>query len=169
MGAAHDEYLSFNRAVLRASEDEYGNGAYEFDEVALLVDENDDPLIIPPGGMELLSPSFKWLGSPTTREPLVALTDHIVGCDRLAGEGKLSIIIPRATVKTGDEPLAEASNARAAREADSPSPGPLTQLLNSHDSCALMFAQETRELETDSDDAHLLKTLGVSPRESPRP
>ena len=168
----HGEYLGFNRAVLRACEDEYGAGAYSFDEVALLVDENDDPLIIPPGGMELLSPNFKWLGSPTTREPLVeriALTGHVAGSDAFAGDRKLSIIIPRATVDTGDETLAEAPDTRALREPDAPSPGPLTALLNSHNSGALIFARETRDRESDFDDAHLLKTLGPSPRASPRP
>jgi len=46
-------------------------------DMAILVDENEAPLVLPPEGMELLSPTFHWLCSPFTKDGLLQFTSDV--------------------------------------------------------------------------------------------
>jgi len=126
------------RAIIRPYDDEDDADAnrYIFEEVALLVDENDDPLIIPPEGLELLSPSFKWLGSPTARDVVgvarESLSSFETRSSEFARENNLSIRIPLADEPRGRGVAGDGATVAPRGDARGPSPGPLTALLHSH-------------------------------------
>jgi len=126
------------RAIIRPYDDEDDADAnrYIFEEVALLVDENDDPLIIPPEGLELLSPSFKWLGSPTARDVVgvarESLSSFETRSSEFARENNLSIQIPLADEPRGRGVAGDGATVAPRGDARGPSPGPLTALLHSH-------------------------------------
>jgi hypothetical protein len=64
-------------------------------DMAILVDENDDPLVLPPEGMELLSPTFRWLCSPSAKDGLLAFTSDVRGTtpeERSARDGGIVVI-----------------------------------------------------------------------------
>ena len=129
------------RAIIRPYDDDDDDDAdadanrYIFEDVALLVDENDDPLIIPPEGLELLSPSFKWLGSPTARDvggARASLSSFETRSSEFARENNLSIEIPIADEPRDRGVAGDGATVAPRGDANGPSPGPLTALLHSH-------------------------------------
>ena len=102
--------------------------------------DDDQALILPPGGMELLSPSFAWLGSPTARDDAFARASNssyeTTRSSEFARENNLTITIPDAhAAGVGIHHIdANGFAIDPARETtvEDASPGPLTALLNSH-------------------------------------
>ena len=128
-------------------------------DMAILVDENDDPLVLPPEGMELLSPTFRWLCSPSAKDGLLAFTSDVRGTtpeERSARDGGI-VVIPEyftdsLTVKRDtddedddddddiDDDFDRADWASSPRDA-------LEQLLNAHMSGKQVFDDEEEDEE----------------------
>ena len=158
-GHTDGHYLATNHAVLLAYEEDFERNGYDFDEVALLVDANDEPLIIPPEGLELLSPTFKWLGSPTAREPCADrafLMGYDARANQFARERNLSIAIPRVMIEQDARTRVLGSSLPPAPVVD-PSPGPLTTLLDAHIAGGDVFAQEADD-ERDDDTSFIVRS-----------
>ena len=102
--------------------------ANEMNDMAILVDKDDNPLEIPPEGMELISPTFRWLGSPFP--PPNFGDKSMTDANGSSGRAKnLSILIPECMYDDGKRAHGLLGDAHYKL---SPSPGPLTALLNSH-------------------------------------
>lgn len=103
--------------------------ANEMNDMAILVDKDDNPLEIPPEGMELISPTFRWLGSPFPPPNFgdKSMTDANGSSGRARN---LSILIPECMYD--DDGKHAHGLLGDAHDKLSPSPGPLTALLNSH-------------------------------------
>ena len=128
-------------------------------DMAILVDENDDPLVLPPEGMELLSPTFRWLCSPSAKDGLLAFTSDVRGTtpeERSARDGGI-VVIPEyftdsLTVKrdTDDEDDDDDDDIDDDFDrADWPSSprDALEQLLNAHMSGKQVFDDEEEDEE----------------------
>lgn len=142
-------------------------------DMAILVDENDDPLVIPPEGMELLSPTFRWLCSPSAKDGLLAFTSDVRGTtpeERSARDGGI-VVIPEyftdsLTIKRdsddeddidddGDDDDHDDIDDDDFDRADWPSSprDALEQLLNAHMSGKQVFDDEDEEEEEEENDA----------------
>lgn len=131
---------------------------YDIDDVAILVDKDDNPLEIPPEGMELISPTFRWLGSPLPNFGDKSTTDANGSVGRARN---LSILIPESVY--GDDGKRAHDSLGGAHDKVSPSPGPLTALLNSHLAGAPAF---TIDHVTTHDGRDVYEGFPLSPRAS---
>lgn len=135
-------------------------------DMAILVDENDDPLVLPPEGMELLSPTFRWLCSPSAKDGLLAFTSDVRGTtpeERSARDGGI-VVIPEyftdsLTIKRDTDDEDDDEDADDIDDDDdfdradwSSSPrDALEQLLNAHMSGKQVFDDDEEEEEDEND------------------
>jgi len=137
-------------------------------DMAILVDENDEPLVLPPEGMELLSPTFRWLCSPSAKDGLLAFTSDVRGTtpeERSERDGGIAVIpeyftdsltIKRDTDEEddADDDIDDIDDDFDRADWPSSPRDALEQLLNAHMSGKQVFDDdEEEEYEDDENDA----------------
>ena len=167
--AEDDAFGQMLRAAERRSGDDPGTSSPATDlagyarytplsDMAILVDENDEPLVLPPEGMELLSPTFRWLCSPSAKDGLLAFTSDVRGTtpeERSARDGGV-VVIPEyitdsLTIKRDTNEEDDDDDFDRADWPSSPRDA-LEQLLNAHMSGKQVFDDEDEEENYEDDD-----------------